>query len=67
MDHPGEHGRHKDVKKCADDQGSNDPDRQVALGVSGFLRRRRHRIESDVGEEYVGRTGSDPGEAMGGE
>ena len=53
----GEHQGHQDVEHRADDERREDADRQVALRVLRLLRRRRHGVEADVGEEDDARAG----------
>ena len=45
------HARHQHVEHRADDQRSEDAARHVALRIPRLLRRRRHGVEADVGEE----------------
>src|SRR5215467_4495414 len=52
-----EHHDHRDIKKRADDQRSDDAYGQIALWAVAFLRGSGHRVEADVGEEYDGATG----------
>src|SRR5256885_11899765 len=42
---------YRHVQDGADDQGRNDSDGDVALGILGFLGCGAHRVEADVGEE----------------
>ena len=65
LDHAGEHGHHGDVEHGADQQGDDDADGDVPLGVLGLLGVGRYRIEADVGEEDDGcaRHGADGGTA----
>ncbi len=44
-------GRDRQVQHGADDQGSDDADRQVPARVLGLLGRRRDGVEADIGEE----------------
>ncbi|KAG1250199.1 hypothetical protein G6F65_018831 [Rhizopus arrhizus] len=48
----GHHSGHGDVQHGADRQRQHHADRHVALRVLRFLRRHRHRLEADVGEEH---------------
>ena len=63
--HPGQHDADDDVDQRADRQAAEDADRQVALRVLRLLRRRRDRVEADVGEEDDRRALVDAGEAVG--
>ncbi len=54
MHHPSQHARYGNVQDCADRQGSDHANGQVALRILGLLRRGRHRVETNVGEEDVG-------------
>ena len=47
---PGEHEADRDVENGADDERAEDADRHVALRIFRLLRRRRHRVEADIGE-----------------
>ena len=63
--HAGEHGGHQDVENGADDQRGDDADGQVALRILGFLRGGGDGVESDIGEEDVGRARADARETHG--
>ena len=54
-----------DIKRGADQQRSDDADGQIALRILGLLRGGRDRVESDIGEENVRRSGADAGEPIG--
>ena len=62
---PGQHDADDHVDHRADRQAAEDADRQVALRVLRLLRRRRDRVEADVGEEHDRRALVDAGEAVG--
>ena len=51
--HTGEHDADEDVNHRADGKTAENPDRQVALGISGFLRGRGNRVEADVRKEHA--------------
>ena len=63
--HAGQHRADHDVDDRADGEPAEDADRQVALRVLRLLRRRRDRVEPDVGEEHDRRALVDAGEAVG--
>src|SRR6266568_5542233 len=48
---PGCNGGNQDVKDCADQQGSNDPDGHVALGILRLLCRSADGVETYICEE----------------
>ena len=41
----------QDVQNRANNQGTQNADGHIPLGVLGFLRGRRNRVKSDIGEE----------------
>ena len=63
--HAGENGGDRDIKHGADHQRNDDADGQIALRILGFLRGGGDGVESDIGEEDVGRSRADAGEAEG--
>src|SRR5580658_9910582 len=60
-----QHTGYGDVQNRTDGQRSDHSNRQIALRIFRLLRRGRNRIETDIGEEYVGRARSYPGESVG--
>ncbi len=62
-DHPAEDEGRRDVENGADRQRSEDAARHVASGVLALLRRRRDRVEPDIGEEHERGTHPDAREA----
>src|ERR1700734_1199884 len=52
-----EHNGHADVEQSTDHQGSQDAYGNIALRPMALLRRRRDRIEADVGKENDAATG----------
>ncbi len=54
-DDAGEHKAHGDIEHGADDERAQNADRHVALRIMRLLRRGRHGVEADIGEEHYGR------------
>ena len=50
----------RNIQDRAGSQGAHDADRQVSLGITAFLRGRRYRIETNIGEENDGSPGQQP-------
>src|SRR5579864_8140219 len=51
MHHAGQNVREQDVQNSAHNQGANNADRHILLGILGLLGSRRDRVESNIGEE----------------
>ena len=64
-DHAREDRGHRDVEHGTDDEGGDDADGQVTLGVLGFLGGGAHRVEADVAEEHHRGRPHRPGPAVG--
>src|SRR5579885_1220900 len=48
----GEHDGHANVESGADEKGSHDAERQIALGILAFFRCRGDGIKTDIAEEH---------------
>src|SRR3546814_2367385 len=55
--------RDEQIEDGADREAADQADRHVALRILGFLRRGRHRVEADIGEEDRGGRGADAADA----
>ena len=59
-DHAGEHGHDADVQDRANDEGADDPDRNVPFRILRFLGLGRDGVESDIREKDNRRPGDHP-------
>ena len=63
--HPQQHNRHADVEDRTDDERGDDAKGEITLRVATLFRRRRYRIEPDVGKENDRAARHDAGKAVG--